>query len=80
MVVDDVRHKLRMSERLIQAAHDAEANVLVVPLHECGNDGMKRTLVAGKCIGRRGSSEKRPPRSCKANPMPSTVTFDPKLL
>src|SRR5271154_6404028 len=53
VVVDDVGKELLMSQLLIQAAHDAEADVLVTSLHEAGNDGMERPLSAGERIGRR---------------------------
>src|SRR5208337_4938754 len=52
MIVDDVRHELCMSQRLIQPAHDAEADVLVTSLHECGNDGVEGALAASECIWR----------------------------
>src|SRR5450631_4853677 len=53
VVVDDVGNELGVSQRLIQSAHDAEADVLVTSLHEGGNDGMEWPLAAGKRIGRR---------------------------
>ena len=40
-----------MRQRLIGAAHDPEAYVLVPTLHKCGNDGVKRTLVWGQRVG-----------------------------
>ena len=52
MVIDHIGDKLRVGQRLIHAAHDAEANVLVAVLHEGGNDGVEGTLAAGECIGR----------------------------
>src|SRR6516165_1597935 len=52
MVIDDVRHKLRVSERLIEAAHDAETDVLGTSLHKPWNDRVERTLTAGEGIGR----------------------------
>src|SRR5208282_2030568 len=54
VVVDDIGNELRMSQRLIQPAHDAETDVLVTSLHEAGNDGMKRALAADKGIARGG--------------------------
>src|SRR5271166_3394530 len=54
VVVNNIRNKLRMSKRLIEAAHDAKANVLLAVLHERGNDGVERALATGKRIGRRG--------------------------
>src|SRR5277367_4581593 len=54
VVVDDIGNKLRVSEWLIESAHDAEANVLVASLHERGNDGVKGALPTGKRIRRRG--------------------------
>src|ERR1017187_7918357 len=59
VVVGDVGHKLRMSQRLIQPAHDAEADVLVASLHEGGDDGMERALVAGKHVERRGTEREK---------------------
>src|SRR6185436_21140097 len=39
--IDEVRRELRMSQRLVGATHNAEADVNVTLLHEGGNDGVK---------------------------------------
>src|ERR1700733_2731566 len=49
-VIHKVRHELRMRERLVEASHDAEAYVSVVPLHECRNDRMEWPLVSREDI------------------------------
>ena len=43
-VIDDVGDELRVRLRLVQSAHDAEADVHVVLLHEPRNDGVERAL------------------------------------
>src|ERR1700727_1756694 len=48
-----------MGKRLIQPAHNAEANVLVTMLHKGRNDGMKGTLSSRKRVRRRGIERKQ---------------------
>src|SRR5262245_45636296 len=48
--VGDIRHKLRVRLRLIEAAHDAESNADTILFHERGNDRMQRTLSRRECV------------------------------
>src|SRR5260370_9086020 len=43
-VIHKIGDKLGMSERLVGAAHDSEADVQLSSLHEGGNDGIKGPL------------------------------------
>ena len=43
-VVDHVGNELRVRQRLIGSAHDAEPDVHIAALHECGNDGLESGL------------------------------------
>ena len=45
-VIDDVRDELRVSLRLVPAAHDAKTDVDVPLLHEGRDDGVEGTLVS----------------------------------
>ncbi len=48
--VDDVRYELRVRLRLIPSAHNAEGDSNLIFLHECGDDGVQRTLVTCKRV------------------------------
>jgi hypothetical protein len=72
-VVDNIRNELRMSERLIQATHDTEANVLVALLHEGGDNGVEWALAPGSIFGDDGSSEKRLRDSARRIPCPTRL-------
>ena len=45
--VHHIGDELRMRQRLIRPAHDAESDMQIAFLHERGNDGVKRALAAG---------------------------------
>src|SRR5208337_1641149 len=49
-IIDHIGHELGMRERLVGAAHDAEPDVVVAPLHEGGNDGVEWALVTGERV------------------------------
>ncbi len=51
-VIDNIRDKLRMRQRLIRSAHDAETDMHVAALHVGGDDGMKRPLASREHVGR----------------------------
>src|SRR5208283_1512554 len=57
VVVDQVRDKLSVGERLIHAAHDPEADVLRAAFHEGWDDGAEGPLSAGQSV--RGFGVKR---------------------
>ena len=52
-VVGDVGDELGVGERLIRAAHDAEADVQIVLLHKTGNDRMERPFAGRQGVGLR---------------------------
>ena len=53
VVVHQVRNELRVRLRLVVAAHDAEADVDVVLLHEGRDDGVQRPFARRKRVGMR---------------------------
>jgi len=68
VVVNKVGDKLRVGQRLVGPAHDAEADVNVALLHERRNDGVKRTLAWRQNIGMSGFKGEEPAAilQCKA--------------
>src|SRR5262249_28945474 len=50
-VVHEVRNKLRVSQRLVRASHDAKADMNVAALHERRNDRVEWPLARLQCIG-----------------------------
>ena len=57
-VVHQVGNELRVCERLIGSAHDAESDMCVAVLHKRRNDGVERTLAGSECIGMGGVKNK----------------------
>ena len=49
-VIDDVRNKLRVRQRLIESAHDAEPGVHIALFHERRNNRVQGTLAAREHI------------------------------
>ena len=54
LVIDEIGNELCMGERLIMAAHDAKAYVLVSFFHECRNNGVIWPLAACENVGMSG--------------------------
>ena len=50
-VVDEVRYKLRVRQRLHRASHDPESDMLVAFFHKGRNDGVERPFAARQNIG-----------------------------
>ncbi len=50
LMINDIRNKLGMRLGLIPTAHDAEGNAHLVPGHECRNNCVKRSFVAGEQV------------------------------
>ena len=50
-VIDDIGDELRVRQRLVRPAHDAEADMLIAAFHESRNDGVERPLAAGEHVG-----------------------------
>ena len=46
-----LRHELRVRLRLVEAAHDAEADADVALLHEAGDDGVQRPFARRQLVG-----------------------------
>ena len=68
-VIHHVGDKLRVRLRLVQAAHDAEADVDVVLLHEGRNDGVERALARRERIRTAPDPVRTaPPRLCRWKP------------
>ena len=59
---------MRVGQRLVEAAHDAEADVIVALLHEGRNDGVKGALARRERVRVGGIEMKSPPRFCRRNP------------
>ena len=59
-MVHDVGNELRVRLRLVQPAHDAEADVHVALLHEGRNDGVERPLARRERVGMVGIHLEQP--------------------
>src|SRR5271169_3298536 len=53
-VIDIIRRKLRMRQRLIGSSHDSESDVQIAALHERRNDGVEGPLASREHVGAGG--------------------------
>src|SRR5581483_3785105 len=49
-IIHNIGNKLRMGEGLVEAAHNAKADVQIALFHKSGNNGVQRALAAGQHV------------------------------